>query len=315
METLRALDAHQWAHACSRAFVSLSTRTPASFAGSIGLVRLGDVGDVKVARVRCHSSAANRTRARIRDDGSDDLLFNVQLSGRSIGSQDGRVAHGTPGTGMLCQADREYSLRFPTRSTLLTLSVPRNRMPLGHNGLHHLTARAIDAGSTGMVVLRHFLSGVVEGGQYGADPVPRQLADTATDLLGLALRPAARLTDLGPLPDDTIYAAACAFLDLHHAQPDLTIDDVARDHGISRRRLDRIFTDRGDSPAARLRTIRLDAARRLLARPGPADSVTAVAHRCGFLDVTTFIRAFRRVYGETPDSWRKGETGLRRRPG
>lgn len=64
-----------------------------------------------------------------------------------------------------------------------------------------------------------------------------------------------------------------------------------------------VFARHGDSPAARLRRVRLARAEELLTRT--SSTVTQIAYACGFADVNTFIRAFRRAHDCTPESWRR----------
>lgn len=84
------------------------------------------------------------------------------------------------------------------------------------------------------------------------------------------------------------------------------IETAALRAGISRRRftqLVRKLTDR--SWADIVRDLRLDHAERLLRTT--VHPVTAVAFECGFEELSTFHRAFRRRTGTTPERWRQAE--------
>ncbi|GAA4609774.1 hypothetical protein GCM10023107_93360 [Actinoplanes octamycinicus] len=60
-----------------------------------------------------------------------------------------------------------------------------------------------------------------------------------------------------------------------------------------------------------LRTQRLEACRRELAKPHNLDrTIASIAHQWGFADATHFSRVFRQTYGITPRDWR----AARKRP-
>lgn len=67
-----------------------------------------------------------------------------------------------------------------------------------------------------------------------------------------------------------------------------------------------LFARAGDNPAAHLRGLRLDEARRRLCETSA--TITDVAFGVGFNDVDTFTRAFRRAHGLPPREWRHGHT-------
>lgn len=88
-----------------------------------------------------------------------------------------------------------------------------------------------------------------------------------------------------------------------------TVDDLARALDVGRRKLERHFRDDLDTTPSRagLR-LRLDHAQTLL-RTGH-QSVTQIAHACGFCDVPHLIRSFRAELGVTPAAFRNGGAGL-----
>lgn len=83
---------------------------------------------------------------------------------------------------------------------------------------------------------------------------------------------------------------------------DRGIDAAAAELGLSRRRFTQIFHElAGESYAARIRRLRLDRARLLLRESGL--SSTAVAFECGYSDLSTFYRAFKKETGMSPSAW------------
>ncbi|WP_449433395.1 GlxA family transcriptional regulator [Pseudomonas putida] len=84
----------------------------------------------------------------------------------------------------------------------------------------------------------------------------------------------------------------------------LSLKAVAEAVGTTPRQLHREFvTNTQEPPANYWRKLRLDHARRLLVNT--SQNITTIALSCGFSDASHFILWFRKLYGETPYSFRK----------
>lgn len=88
-------------------------------------------------------------------------------------------------------------------------------------------------------------------------------------------------------------------------EPDLSLEDVAREVAVSKRQLQRAF-DAADSKGFlwELARIRVLHAARLLA-DDPDLSVTEVVARVGMRHRSNFARLFRAHVGDNPKSWRE----------
>jgi AraC-like DNA-binding protein len=86
---------------------------------------------------------------------------------------------------------------------------------------------------------------------------------------------------------------------------DLSIDAVARAHGISPRQVQRLFELDGTTFTEFVLRERLALARRLPRTPAnAARPISAIALEAGFGDLSYFNRSFRRRYGATPSDVR-----------
>ncbi|MFH8347984.1 AraC family transcriptional regulator [Streptomyces sp. NPDC018045] len=107
-----------------------------------------------------------------------------------------------------------------------------------------------------------------------------------------------------PRARDPRLAAVCAALRADPADP-RPLAALGAPAGASERTLARLFRAELGMTFPQWRTqLRLHHALVLLTRDGPALSVTAIAHRCGWASASAFIDAFRRSFGHPPGAHR-----------
>ena len=296
MDVLHAQGIEEWAQLCSESFVPLQTAGASDFRGRITHLQLADLG---ISHVSCTRSQVYRSEQMIARNPRDDVLLSLQLTGSGLVEQAGRRASLAPGTGALYEADRPYRLQFGGPMSELVLQVPRKRLGLRDATLRDSSARPLTQSAPALSVLRHLLTGIL--GSDGPPDVVDRLSDTAVDLLAAALRsgasPSTPEGSCGHGADALVYTAT-VYMEQHLGDTRLDVQQLARRLGVSRRHLEAMFARHGDSPAARLRRMRLQRAEHLLATT--TATVTQVAFGAGFGDVTTFGRAFKRHYGHTP---------------
>lgn len=100
------------------------------------------------------------------------------------------------------------------------------------------------------------------------------------------------------------------YIEAHWDQP-ITIEALAAATNSSARSLFHSFKEsRGYSPMAFARQVRLRRARAMLAKPGPAASVTDVAYTCGFSNLGNFAKEYARAFGERPSETLNAARGV-----
>lgn len=88
------------------------------------------------------------------------------------------------------------------------------------------------------------------------------------------------------------------------------LDAAASTLGLSRRRFTQLFREvTGTSWLAYVRKLRIDHAKKLL--ESTDRTVLSVAFECGFEDLSTFYRAFKRETDESPNKWRQAREDSR----
>ncbi|MFL6119808.1 helix-turn-helix transcriptional regulator [Actinophytocola sp.] len=97
---------------------------------------------------------------------------------------------------------------------------------------------------------------------------------------------------------------AVEYIRTHLPDPALTAERIAEALFISRRRLYQLFDD-GDGVSGRIRQLRIDRAKELLADPAHASrGIGEISRQCGFANAAHFSRTFRKLTGSSPSDYR-----------
>ena len=96
---------------------------------------------------------------------------------------------------------------------------------------------------------------------------------------------------------------ALHFISERFAEP-ISVDDVARAAGMSRRGLHQAFCENvGQTPGDKIRNVRLEFAKRLLTES--EEKIESIARQSGYPNLNTFFIAFRKFEKATPAEFRK----------
>lgn len=139
-------------------------------------------------------------------------------------------------------------------------------------------------------------------GPEGTPPAALRLDDLINRQLVMILCPELLLEppDEPPRPASANFELLLEWICGQLDQP-ISLTDLERQSGYSRRALQRAFHDRfGCGPMQWLRRRRLDQGLQQLTQAGSSVAVTAVAHNCGYLSLSSFSRDFTQAYGRRP---------------
>ena len=253
------------------------------------------IGDLTFVDCCCGPCGGHRSRSEIAATDEEALGVLFVRSGEEHVEQGGERSVLLPGSALVWRSDEPVRFRVPGRLRKWTLLVPRSRLPADFAG------RGVLAPATAALLVGLLGSTLRMAGALDAR-LGMPVADAAVGLLAEAL-PGRRC---GEPSLDAAWLRITVYVQANLRDPDLTPERLAGAGYVSLRSLYALFADRGETPARYVRRRRLEAARRELERRGTAVSVAEVAHGSGFRDHATFSRAFRALYGETPDEVRRG---------
>lgn len=226
-------------------------------------------------------------------------VVHIVRSGGLTLTEAGRTVQVAPGT--LCvrdaQVPREFTYRPGTRARVLLLP-SRTLTDTGLDRLPTLTLISQTAPEARLLLgqlrlIRETQDELSPAGVRAAQQSVAQLLAGTLMARGVSADPAFRRP---------LRTAARDCVEARLLDPHLSPAEVARALSVSVRTLHRAFADVDESLMAYVRRRRLERAREELVALGGRYTVSALAARWHFADVSHFSRAFKRQFGETPSS-------------
>jgi AraC-like DNA-binding protein len=252
-------------------------------------------------------ASSNRWTKEAADNGNDDVMVTVNLSGTFVVTQNGREVALGAGDACLAACSAPGSFDQPTFSGVLCARLPRASLaPLVPN-LDDLTARLIPADTAALRLLVSYIR-VLDDDHRLATPELRQLiVKHIHDLTALILNPTkdnvvqvesggARAARLG---------AVKSFILKNLDRRDLTVGKVAAHIGATPRYVQKLLETEGTTYSEFTLVSRLERVYAALSDPRTRRAtISDIAFDSGFSDISNFNHAFRRRYGASPSDIR-----------
>lgn len=297
--------ARMWQRTLSKWFVDVAVAAhgDASFPARLAVERYGAV---QLATEESGPSTIVRSPRAIASDPRNHMFARLQTDGDALLLQDGRSVRLRPGELALYDAARPYKLVYGGRQCSRILMVPRALLRLEEAVIRQVTAVGIDEqGDEPAALLLSLLAGLLDELPSARLALREQLARSAADIVSaIATEQAGRVAEAGE-PRQVLLERVKAAVEQRLGDPDLSPRDLADQHNISLRYLHLLFQQQGSTVNGWVRTRRLEAARRELARPDARRrSVAAIAAQVGFANSSHFSRAFKDAFGMSPMQWR-----------
>jgi AraC-like DNA-binding protein len=292
-----ATRASVWRREVPKVFEGLRVRAGASFApATLAIARCG------AGRVATLEGGAHGIERRVagRDASSGLVNLLVQTRGESAFAHGGSRGELARGDIVLIDGAQSFDLELGDGYAQVLVQLPRDLVARRHEGLLRRIGERVAGSDPGEQLLVDTV-GALAARVERLSPERRAYAlEAVVGLLGvIAPERAASATARR-------FARAMADIDGNLSDPELSGALLARLQGVSRRRLESIFAEQGQTIDVvvwerRLERAALDLEDRALARHRIVD----IALRWGFSSEAHFSRRFRQRFGESPRARRK----------
>ncbi|MHC1563599.1 AraC-like ligand-binding domain-containing protein [Actinomycetospora sp. C-140] len=262
-------------------------------------LRSAVAGEVRVSVVSGSPCVLTRDAALIAPTDPAFLTVALHRHGRAGVAQDGRHCLLGPGDLVNYVTSRPYEVTFWEPYEAVVVTVPVAALGSHADALAGRTAVAVDTGSGPRDVvgaLFESLATKIEGCTLGAANRSKEyLADAIVSLV------IAELVDIAPQgAGDDLADRVLAHCLARLSDPDLTVESVARAHGVSVRYLHKVLAPTGSTLSAWIRRQRLERiCRDLVDESLHGRAASAVAARWGMTDTGHLSRALKAEFGMT----------------
>lgn len=273
-----------------------------------GRHRFVDNDLVAIGEMDSSSFLGTRGRQHIRpqDDSHVYVGFNIGAT-RSLLRQFGRELSVAPGEAALAVMAASSEALAPAGGRTLNLRIPAFAFAEWGLAPEDLACRPLDPTSAQCRFLVGYARLLVEEGSTLNPDQAAHASRHLVDLVGGWLGAGRKVRDRadGAATAEARRIAIRHVIARHSTEPDFDLARLSARLGIPSRTIQHLLGECGESFSEVLGEARLRRARIMLMDPGfDRMAVSDLAFACGFLNVTSFYRAFRRRYGMTPSEVR-----------
>jgi AraC-like DNA-binding protein len=250
-----------------------------------------------------------RRTSRHLADGNDDIVLHIQRAGHRIVSQVGREATVAPGGGVLTSNADTSTIVLPSTACFVSIALSRTLITALAPRVEDALVRALPPNLNVLRLLMTYLAALGDMQQV-ADPSLRwAVTQHVYDLCALAIgaaRDAAECAAARGLRAARLQAMK-ADLAANLGRVDVSAAGLARRQGVSPRYVHKLFATEGVTLSRYKLGLRLARVHGMLVDCRHADAtISELAYKAGFNDLSTFNREFRRHFGATPSAVRIG---------
>lgn len=292
-----------WKEVLCEAYIALNPTIDADqhFGGS---VRANLLGSVNVTTISSTRQKVYRRWHEISKMPEEVYFLNLQVEGSCRMMQGGREAYLKPGDFSIVDSTEPYLNDYCCdRWTQHSFRIPRAMLkPFLKQG-ERQTATLISSSNAIARVAAEYLTSIADKAEdlgAVADPISNHIIELVSLAVGISSREEDRAR--GTLRQQ-LAKSLIQYIAAHAADPELTPARAAQHFRISIRYVHRLLEESGETFSKLLLRRRLERCAEDL-RTGVQSSISEVAFRWGFNDLSHFSRSFRNQFGVAPREYK-----------
>ncbi|MFK0099527.1 helix-turn-helix domain-containing protein [Streptomyces sp. NPDC091040] len=264
------------------------------------------IGALRVCSARCTAVTLRRTEQLVRKDEEPSLFLSLQMTGTSMGAQNGRECVVGPGEFAVFRSNALYTLLFDEGVDQHFLRLPLSALALPERLIQNATTVTFGAGDPLARLAYTYFSQLARSDElYHNDRADAVLAPSVELLRAVLVSRYGDAASAREPMEATLGLRITHYIREHLAEPDLSAARIAAAHGISVRHLYTVLSRAGISLGDWIRVRRLEACKRELAgAAGRTRTIAAIGRSWGFVNAAHFSKAFKDAYGMSPRAWR-----------
>ncbi|QEE42391.1 MULTISPECIES: helix-turn-helix domain-containing protein [unclassified Methylobacterium] len=266
------------------------------------------VGGLDFSKFSLRNLKASTTPRTLRHENhrTDHLFVSMVLSGTVRSDQNDRSSTDRAGDFAVRDTNTPWTIEHSGHSEVLAIAIPRQRLEAALGPARIFAGLTVDGRQPVTILVRSFLSNLLREGDRLSAHSAERMVGVGIDLIVACL--ADRLAQEVPRPmyGTVVVQRARAFIEANLSDPSLDPPLIAAAIGVSLRRLQELFHERGQHISDCIWQRRIETAAKRLADPGCAHlSIGALAYSCGFANQSHFSRRFKEYHSMAPSEYRQ----------
>jgi AraC-like DNA-binding protein len=240
-------------------------------------------------------------------DADENFTLGIFRSGWENFSQNGKSVHIDTGEAFFMANAMPEDATIPVYATVTVLSIDGAALRALVRAPERSAGDRLTAARPGFSLLKGYLQAFAATSDRLTpalfDTFGRHVLDLVASVIG-ATGETAAMAEVGGIRSARLHAILGAIA-ARATDPEFGVETMAAELAVTPRYIQRVLEETGTTFSDHLIEQRLGRARRLLTdRKSQHLKVATIAFDCGYSDLSTFNRAFRRRFGETPTAVR-----------
>lgn len=262
--------------------------------------------DVRLSPIQSNAITLERLPQEPTRSSQDCYFMVVLTSGKYKLEQGGREVFLKPGDMTIYDATEPHRISIPEAFSKILISIPRPMLDQRLNNIGRMTATLIPSADGIGLLTTDFIQSTVNQLEKISKTQFLSLSHSVIDMLTLSLGQVTKNKVATTHHRQVMLIRVKQFIKSVINDPELTASKIADATGLSKRYINNLFSEENTSLMQYLTAQRLESCRYSLVSPLYTHlSVTQIAMRFGFNNMSHFSRIYKKHYGESPSTYRK----------